>query len=385
MVATAQSGVDLAQESPRRRRRWWVVSGALLLLAAAVAATYLANPFHSSSASATDNSTATKLKAVTRQTLASQTQVDGTLGYDGSYRVLNQVPGTITWLPALGRVLRQGDVLYRVDGTPVVLLYGHTPAYRDLAEGATADAVSGPDVRQLNADLVALGYATRSQLDPTSNEFSWQTKQAVERLQKHYGLDETGALLRGSVVFLPHPLRVAAEPVPVGSTAPPGAAVLTGTSTRRVVSVNLDVSQQSQVKPGDRVSVTLPDQSTTPGVVTKVGTVATAPSGDQGAGSNNSPTIDVTVRLRHPADAGHLDQAPVLVSIVTATARNALVVPVNSLLALASGGYAVEVAGQGGSRRLVAVTPGLFDDADGLVQVTSTSLSAGQRVVVPAS
>jgi peptidoglycan hydrolase-like protein with peptidoglycan-binding domain len=384
MVATAQPSVDLAQESPRHRRRW-VVSGLVLLLAATGVATYLAHPFRSSGASATDNTTATKLAPVTRRDLASQTQVDGTLGYDGSYHVVNQLPGTITWLPALGRVLRQGDVLWRVDGTPILLLDGHTPAYRDLAEGATADAVSGPDVRQLNAALVALGYATRAQLDPTSNEFGWRTKQAVERLQKHFGLDETGALLRGSVVFLPRPIRVTAEPASVGGAAPPGSPVLTATSTRRVVSIALDVSDEAQVKRGDHVTVTLPDQSTTPGVVTKVGRVATAPSDDAGAGSNNSPTIDVTVRLRHPADAGHLDQAPVLVSIVTASVRNAIVVPVNALLSLASGGYAVEVADPAGSRHLVPVTLGLFDDADGLVQVTGTSLSAGQRVVVPAS
>jgi hypothetical protein len=151
-----------------------------------------------------------------------------------------------------------------------------------------------------------------------------------------------------------------------------------------VVSVDLDVAQQSQVKRGDPVTVTLPDQSTTPGVVTKVGSVATTPT-DGGDGSSDTPTIEVTVRLRHPADAGSLDQAPVLVSIVTASARHALVVPVNALLSLAGGGYAVEVAGAGGSRHLVAVTLGLFDDADGLVQVTGTSLSAGQRVVVPAS
>jgi peptidoglycan hydrolase-like protein with peptidoglycan-binding domain len=383
-VDTDVAAPDLAAEQPRSRRRRVVVSGLVLLLAAAGVATYTAHPFRSAAGDETDNAAATKLTTVTRRTLDSQTQVDGTLTYDGSYSVVNQMAGTVTWLPALGRVLRQGGVLYRVDGTPVVLLYGSTPAYRDLAEGATADAVSGRDVRQLNAALVALGYATKAHLDPTSNEFGWRTKQAVERLQKHYGLDETGTLLRGQVVFLPHPIRVTAESASVGSGAPPGAAVLTATSTRRVVSVDLDVAQQSQVKRGDAVTVTLPDQSTTPGVVTKIGSVATTPT-DGGDGSSNTPTIEVTVRLRRPAEAGDLDQAPVLVSIVTASARHALVVPVNALLSLASGGYAVEVAGGGGARHLVPVTLGLFDDADGLVQVTGTSLSAGQRIVVPAS
>jgi hypothetical protein len=131
--------------------------------------------------------------------------------------------------------------------------------------------------------------------------------------------------------------------------------------------------------------VTLPDNSTTPGVVSKVGKVATVPSTDQGNGGASTPTIEVDVRLFHEAAAGSLDQAPVSVSITTGSVSNVLVVPVNALLALAGGGYAVEVAGAGGVHHLEAVTLGLFDDADGLVQVRGSGLRAGQRVVVPAS
>jgi hypothetical protein len=81
--------------------------------------------------------------------------------------------------------------------------------------------------------------------------------------------------------------------------------------------------------------------------------------------------------------AGHLDQAPVEVAITTGSVASALVVPVDALLARAGGGYAVEVTGAGG-QHLVRVTPGLFDDAAGLVQVTGAGLSDGQHVVVPA-
>ena len=91
--------------------------------------------------------------------------------------------------------------------------------------------------------------------------------------------------------------------------------------------------------------------------------------------------MDVTPSL--PAATGKWDQAPVQVGITTARVRDALTVPVTALLAQSGGGYAVEVVGAGARNHLVPVSLGMFDDADGLVQVTSPSLAAGQEVVVP--
>jgi hypothetical protein len=136
---------------------------------------------------------------------------------------------------------------------------------------------------------------------------------------------------------------------------------------------------------GDRVEITLPNQRTVAGVVAKVAKVATTPSSSSGDSGDQSPTIEVDIRIFDQAAAGQLDQAPVNVSVTTGSVRNALVVPVSSLLALAGGGYAVEVAEPGGTHRLVGVGLGLFDDADGLVQVTGTELRAGQRIVVPST
>ena len=131
--------------------------------------------------------------------------------------------------------------------------------------------------------------------------------------------------------------------------------------------------------------ITLPDNSTTPGRVSHVGSVATisSSSSGQGAGGSSSPTIEVDITPTEPAATGHLDQAPVNVSITTASVKDAIVVPVNALLALASGGYAVEAVASGGTHHLVGVQLGLFDDADGLVQISGAGLSPGQRVVVP--
>ena len=105
---------------------------------------------------------------VEKRTLSAMVSQGGILTYrarsDGSpYAVINQAHGTYTSLPAVGQVISQGHVLYRVNNSPVVLLYGSTPAYRTLSAGA-----SGPDVAELNSDLVALGYTTRAQLHPGS-------------------------------------------------------------------------------------------------------------------------------------------------------------------------------------------------------------------------
>jgi len=332
----------------------------------------------------------------------SQTPVDATMGYAGSWNVVNQATGTFTALPAAGRVVRQGQVIYQVSGTPVVLLYGHVPAWRDLSEGVT-----GPDVTELNAALVKLGYASAAALGPRSgwNYFSAETVYALGLLQAHLGLTVTGTLPLGQAVFLPGAARITGPGATtvLGGAATPGTAALTATSTRPVVTIALDAGQQTEVKKGDKVSVTLPDGTTTPGVVSSVGTVATSSassggsggaggaggqggSGDSGSSSGSgSATITVLVSLTDPKAAGRLDQAPVTVGITTGSASNALVVPVTALLAQPGGRYDVEQVTAGGRHRLVPVTPGMFDDASGLVQVTGTSLAVGDHVVVPAT
>jgi hypothetical protein len=163
--------------------------------------------------------------------------------------------------------------------------------------------------------------------------------------------------------------------------------VLTASSTTPVVTIALDPAQQTEVKDGEQVSITLPDGATTPGVVSQVAAVATAPGSSDNPSSSesdSSATIAVQVALSDPKAAGSLNQAPVEVTITTSSVADALVVPVDALLAQARGGYAVEVIGAANHHHLVAVSLGLFDDAAGLVQVTGTGLAAGQHVVVPA-
>ncbi len=316
---------------------------------------------------------------VTRQDLSAVTPVTATLGYAGSYLVRGQGGGTLTWLPSPGQVIRQGQVLDRTgNGSPVVLLYGRVPDWRALAEGIT-----GQDVSQLNHDLVRLGYADRAQIVALGwDYYSWETGSGVQRLEEHLGVSwPPGSLSLGQVVFEPEAIRVAQVTGILGG--PANGPVLAATSDRQVVTIPLDAADQSEVKVGDAVSVTLPDGTTTPGVVSSVGTVATTTSG---AGQNPVTTIPVQVRLTDPGAAGTLDQAPVTVNLTTGSSPGpVLAVPVTALVARAPGGYLVEVAGPGNTRRWVGVRVGpVFDDTSGLVQVTG-NLTPGQHVVVPAS
>jgi hypothetical protein len=283
-----------------------------------------------------------------------------------------------TMLPGAGEVIRRGQVLYAINGSPTLLLYGSTPAWRRFAAGMSP----GRDVKELNANLVALGYGAAD-----DDRFTGATEQAIAALQRAHGVSATGTLPLGSVAFQPAAVRVSSVGPTLGQAVQPGP-VMTVSSTRHDVSIPLDASRQSQVKVGDQVLVTLPDDSTTSGVVSSVGRVVTTPSSSQDNGSGgglSTPTIEVDVRLLHPAAAGTLDRAPVSVLITTDSVSNALVVPVNALVALAGGGYAVEEVTGSGTHELLPVTPGLFDDQAGLVQLTGRGLAAGQRVVVPAS
>jgi hypothetical protein len=337
---------------------------------------------------------------VKRGELSATVSVDGALTYraqsDGSpYSVINEANGAYTKLPAVGQVVRQGQTLYRVNGSPVVLLRGLTPAYRTLSAG-----MSGPDVAELNRDLVALGYASRAQVSPSVASFGSATTVAVGKLQAAVGLAQSGTLKLGQAVFEPTAVRVTAASALLGGSARTGETVVQGTSTSRQVQVALDAAQQTDVAVGDRVSITLPNDRITPGVVSTVGTVASCAAGSGSGGSSSSsaapgtdscsssnsgtttPTIDVDIALLDPAATGTWDRAPVQIGITTGRVPNALTVPVDALLARSSGGYAVEMVAHRADH-LVPVSLGLFDDADGLVQVSGRGLATGQRVVVP--
>src|SRR5580698_2100921 len=267
------------------------VVGGLVGGGVAVAASGNSNSNSSPSGDSSQVATA----SVVRTTLTNTVQVGGSIGYDGSYTVTTlRGSGVYSWLPEPGQVIKQDQPAYSVSSEPVPLLYGSIPAYREFEAGMS----DGADVGQLTRDLIALGYGAGL---TQSDHYSSATAAAVERWQNALGLQATGDILLGEVVFEPGPIRVTSVTPSVGapvggggggsgsSGAGGGGTVLTATGTAPVVTVDLGVSQEYLVKPGDTVSVVMPDGTTTVGGhVETVGTVATCPGGSgTGTGSGS--------------------------------------------------------------------------------------------------
>jgi hypothetical protein len=368
----------------RRRRRATAVA-APVVAAGVTAGIVLSVPAWRPGHPAAPSAVSVAYAPVVRTDLTNTVQVSGSLGYAGSYAIVNQVQGTAyTALPATGTIIRRGQELYEVDGAPVTLFYGGRPEWRALSAGV----LPGRDVAQLDRNLIALGYGAGLVV---SDYFTDATAYAVELWQQARGLPVTGTVPLGQVAYAPGPLRITGMTPALGSPPQPGATVLAATSPVPVVLADVPVSQEYLVKPSDQVTVTLPDGvTTTQGVITSVASVASS-GGGAGAAAEQSPgpgsgsgqdTVTITVRLTHPDVAGNLDQAPVTVNIVSAQSRGVLAVPISALVALAGGGYAVEVA-SGGAEHLVAVQTGLFSQT--LVQVSGAGLTVGTRVEVPTS
>jgi peptidoglycan hydrolase-like protein with peptidoglycan-binding domain len=324
---------------------------------------------------------------VAKTTLTETEQVQGTLSYGVPRAVTGRTGGTLTWLPAEGATVGLGQPVYQVDGKPVALIHGLVPPYRTLHTG-----VEGVDVAQLEQSLADLGY-TGFDVDDT---YTWSTATAVMQWQHDLGVEQTGTVEVGDVVVAGGDVRVAEHGLPVGSVLTPDAneTVLTVSGTTRVVTVALDVAKQHLVHLGVDATVTLPDGTEVGGTVAGVGTVATTAgagteagaepgdtSGGEGqSGSSDPPTVGVTIQIDDQQALGTYDAAPVDVVLVSDTREDVLAVPVAALVALAEGGYGVEVV-DGDHVSYVPVDTGMF--AGGQVEISGDGIAEGTVVGVP--
>lgn len=303
---------------------------------------------------------------VVRMDLVEYIRVDAAIDYGAVAPVLGRKPGTVTWLPEPGTVVRRGEPLYAVDAQPVPLLVGDTPMYRDLGP----DVSAGPDVLTVNQNLAALGYSVPAD----SDRYGWATRVAVEQWQRSLNLPVTGRLALGDVVVLPYEVRVDAV------TARPGAAatgeLLQVTGTQRLVSAQVAESQRSFAEIGATATILLADGTRATGTIQSV------------TGSNRDgerqPTLTVTIVFDDAELADSVQTGPTTVQLAGQTRAGVLAVPVQALLALREGGYAVALADESGDAagrppRLVAVELGLF--ADGMVEISGPEVFEGMRVV----
>jgi peptidoglycan hydrolase-like protein with peptidoglycan-binding domain len=360
-------------------RKSWALAAAAVLVAAICGVIVMSGAERPTAAARPPAADTVKVEKGELSAMISQ---GGTLTYrarpDGSpYRVINRARGVYTSLPDSGDKVGCGGVLYRVDDRPVVLLCGTVPSYRALQKG-----LKGRDVRQLNRNLHQLGFDSDAhvRIDPGDNAFTCKTERALRVLQRKKGVGVTGELATDDAVFLPEAVRIAKVTGQIGGSARPGAPVLSATSDALQVHVNLDPSQQGEVRKGDRARITLPGNTPVTGRVAGFGRVAQTPAG-QGSTATDA-TIPTFVRLDDPSKAGGLDNAPVEVDITTKGVDSALSVPVTALVGKSGGGFAVEVVRADERRELVAVKLGLFDTGGGRVQVEG-DLRAGDSVVVP--
>jgi hypothetical protein len=305
---------------------------------------------------------------VTQQTLKDTETADGELGFGTTSSAVNRTAGTITAVPDSGQELKRGEAVYSVDNKPTTLLYGALPAYRKLVDGS-----EGTDVLQLEQNLSAMGYTGFT----VDDEYTDATAEAVEEWQEDLGLDETGVVELGSVLFAPGHIRVDSVEAQEGAPSGPNQNVLTYTGTKKAVTVQLDAADQRLAKPQSKVEVTLPDGATVPGRVEKVSTVIIpAESQDK----DPETKVEVIVAIDNQKAVAAWALASVDVTFTASERKNVLTVPVAALVALREGGFGVEIS-DGTASRYVPVKTGLF--ASGQVEISGAGIKAGTVVGIP--
>jgi hypothetical protein len=343
-----------------------IAGGVVLVVAAAATAGIVAvgaRDDDTNTASATTPAADLDVAAVTRRDLARNEEIDGIVGFgEESQLVLPQTEGILTSLPDEGTVIDHGSVIAAVDDQPVIAIRGDTTLWRDLGPGVD----DGNDVLAIEQMLAQFGSAAEHDVT-VDGDWTDATTNAVEDFQEAYGQDDDGEITRGEIVVIPGPLRVADVAGTLGQ--PAGEAGITVTDPNQTINADLDIADATLLAAGDAVTIEQPDDTTVPGSVAAIGEASTDESG--------ATTIPVEIKVDGGINLPTGSPVNILVSIVAA--EDVLTVPVEAVLALADGGYAVEVR-DGATTHLVGVELGTF--ADGIVEI-SGDVAEGAEVVIP--
>jgi peptidoglycan hydrolase-like protein with peptidoglycan-binding domain len=371
-TAPPVDGAEAEADEPRRGRRRlvWAALGAVVVAVGAGAWLWASNAStEGTPAPAGPVATAT----VARGTISATESWEGTLEYGVPVTVKSSSGGTATRLVDQGETVERGDELYRLNERPVTLLYGVVPMYRDLGPGD-----SGVDVRQLERNLAKLGYDGF----PVDGAYTASTADTVRAWEADIGAEQTGTVARRDVVFVPEGGRVDALHVSVGDVVRAGAPVLDITGTDQVVNFEADLDDRDRFEIGTKVTVVLPGGDEIAGTVSAMRVVKVA-AGEAGEGSGGGTTdsesiVQVEVALARAPD--DLVGTPVEVIVAIDRRADVLFVPVSALLALAEGGYGLEVVRGDGTTKVVRVDTGLF--AEGKVEVRGAGIAEGTVVGV---
>lgn len=312
-------------------------------------------------------------EVVTRRTLEETSEANGRTGF-GTARQLNiTAEGIVTEAAEPGDILEPGDIAARVGGRPVFVVDGATPMYRELRlvadwerdeAGDKVGQMTGADVRQLQDYLIGLGFDNDDSLE-ADGVYGSGTEKAVKAWQRSSGLVATGRVDRSQMVFINGAVRVETAPR-IGESF----LDLTITDLDPVITAAITNQQRSSFAIGNNVEVEFADRTITGTVTDATRTVSPDGSATYQAEITPDPNADI--------DGIDPDDNP-KITARRVVAEQVLTVPVRALIALAEGGWAVEVDGPSGPT-LTAIELGKV--VNGYAEITGVTEGATVLVVV---
>ena len=197
-------------------------------------------------------------------------------------------------------------------------------------------------------------------------------EKAKEELTDLELLAESETFSPTNALSLNSPINVGNHIVKVGDVIVAASPLYSSSGIAREVTFNLPAGDQGMVSVGESVIVKLPTDEEIKAVVRFVDAVVTEIG-------NGSKVIEVILDVVDADNTETYDEAPVDVFVTSEVSENVLYVPVNALVALAEGGYAVEVLSSG-EQIYISVEIGVF--TDGFVEIVG-NIEEGQEVIVP--
>lgn len=335
------------------------------IIAAMILAGLLLGPAagqENTSTSETEKPKAPLTDSVRRGDLVETKEQTGEVSFGEPWAAPIDTRGIVTSRHDKGEVINPGEPLIWINNKPVTLAAGQTPLYRTLELQGTKKSkhMTGDDVRQLQEFLLSKEIDDKGRLE-ADGIFGVSTKRAVKAWQKSQGLEETGAVDRTQLVFYPNAVRIDGEPR-IGADF----TELQISEASQQVKASFDSKSRTFLPIGGTITLEAGDD-TIEGTITSV---------ESKVGDDGSQKLEATIESSSPLPAG-VERVNVVAT--RTVAENALIVPVRAVLALAGGGYGLEVnTGTGLELRAVE----LGEVVDDLVEI-SGDFAEDDEVVVP--